>query len=287
MRELNNHHAIIINSKNQCNCKYFNYYQMKKQGKIVFLIIILNTIVIANVMAANNMKDSTKLISQERTLKAFNSITSGAPVDFNISQGNTGSVTIKVPDAGMLNYIKTELRDGVLSVYVVKNNKFNWENSGSFTGGTSGGRPNKITIFITVKQLSSIHLSGSAIVYFIQDISASGLSLDISGSAGVKGAIKVHQLFGKLSGSADVAITGQVDNMDMNLEGSATINAAHLLTSNARVNMQGSSIAKVKVSTQLIAQAAGNSSLSYVGKATHQAFNTSGNATIKQMVNDK
>src|SRR5476651_2016164 len=112
--------------------------------------------------------------TQDRHLTGFHAISSSGPFDIYITQGSTESVKVEAP-SDVINHIVTELKGDVLSIHD-KNENFSW-------GNIFGHK--KIAVYVSVKDIHSIVVSGSGDVYFKEGITAPKLELNVSGSGDV------------------------------------------------------------------------------------------------------
>jgi len=257
---------------------------MKNQVNIL-LVTIAVFLITGSKLSANNMMKDSIMTSEDRHVAGFTSISSGAPIDFNIIQGETESINIKVPDKEMLKFIKTESNKGILIISTIENGKFNFNNSGIFTGGTLGERPNKIIITIKVRRLNYVNLQGSAIMFVNNTLSTDNIALNIEGSASFKGTMKTGRLNVKLSGSASLTLSGRSNTANINMQGSSVLIAERLVNKSVHVDMQGSTIAKVFASDEIIGDIMGNGNLSYNKDVANHQVNFSGNAIVKPIAN--
>jgi hypothetical protein len=256
---------------------------MKTSFKI-FLLIVINIAFINNGLKAMPIKaDSSKISNEQRDLKGFNAIEVDGSLDVNLVQGTNELVTVNAPAEKIFKYIKTEVHNGVLKIFIEKNNEFNWGNWGHFDLRNPGGRPNKIMVEVRIKEIKSIQASGSSNIYFKNSINCEHINLNISGSASASGMIKAKSISGSLQASCGVNFSGRSDDVNLMVSGSAVFNANNLLTDNITIDLQGSSTASIIATHIIIAHLNGNSSLTYTGSAKKIELYKKGNAIVRRI----
>lgn len=230
--------------------------------------------------ATGRPQDSTAISREYRKLKGFHGISATGALDIELTQGPAELVTVSAAEEKMLPYIITEVRDGVLRISIEKNDAFNWSNSGNFNGGTPGGRPNKITVKVSVRALESIEATNSCCVYLHNAITCKRLNLDMSGSSALKGKIITGALTGHVLASANVVLSGSCQELNLTVAGSARLEAADFSVQQAKVDLQGSSITIINVVRDLTAHLSGNSSLTYKGASKQAQIFKEGNSQV-------
>jgi len=256
---------------------------MKTSFKI-FLLIVINIAFINNGLKAMLIKaDSSKISNEQRDLKGFNAIEVDGSLDVNLVQGTNELVTVNAPAEKIFKYIKTEVYNGVLKIFIEKNNEFNWGNWGHFDLRNPGGRPNKIMVEVRIKEIKSIQASGSSNIYFKNSINCEHINLNISGSASASGMIKAKSISGSIWASGSINFSGRSDDVNLTVSGSAIFNANKLLTTDTIIDLQGSSTASIVATHSIVAHLNGNSSLTYTGSAQKTELYKNGNAIVRRI----
>ena len=242
---------------------------MKTLNKILFATILLaiNSVAFA--------KPITKVVNgdykiADRSISGFNSVIVGGPFDVIITQGEMESVKVEAPLDAMDKVI-TEVSFGVLNVYNKKDGR-DWNNWWH--------DHKKIVVYVTVKELNSINISGSGSAIFKDGISAENLKLNISGTGDMVGNVDVKMLESVVSGSGDMKIAGKAENSKVSLKSSGDFAATKLITSNSEVNVTGSGDAQVNSTKVIDAKINGTGNVLYTGTVKRVYISQSGTGDI-------
>jgi len=211
---------------------------------------------------------------QDRHLSGFHAISTSASFDVYITQGSTESVKVEAP-SDVINRIITEVDGDVLKIRT-KNGAFNW-------GGWFNNSHKKMVIYVTVKSIHSIHISGSSDVFFKDGITADKLDLTVSGSGDVVGRLNVKSLEAGISGSGDIKLAGNAERLALRMNGSGDFSGRELVTAITSVSISGSGDATVNASQKLDARVSGSGDIRYVGNPKEVAKSTSGSGDIHRI----
>jgi hypothetical protein len=210
--------------------------------------------------------------TDDRHLSGFNAISVSGSYDVYITQGATESVKVEAPD-NELNRIVTEVENGVLKIYNKKGSWSDW--------GWSKGK--KVAVYVSIKDVNSIGVSGSGNVYFKDGINAGNFKLRLSGSADVLGRLTAKSLDATISGSGNIKISGSADNATVGVSGSGDYSAKELVTISTAIRVSGSGDASVNVRQKLDASVSGSGDIRYTGGASQVSTATHGSGSIHRM----
>ncbi len=208
----------------------------------------------------------------DRHLSGFNGINVAGSFDVYITQGSTESVKVEAP-SDVIDRIITEVNGGVLKVYN-KNDGWNW--------GDWFGHHKKIVVYVVVKDVNSINLSGSGDVFFKEGITTNSLNLHVSGSGDMTGRVEVKTLESSISGSGDMKLSGHAGSCTVSLVGSGDYTARNLLTVNTAVRVTGSGDAQINASEKVDASVQGSGDVHYTGGARNINSNKTGSGDISR-----
>jgi len=206
---------------------------------------------------------------QDRHLTGFNAVEASGSFDVYIVQNGTESVRVEAP-ADIIDKIVTEVDGGVLKIHDKNNSGWNW-------GGLTH---KKIGVYISVKDINSIGITGSGDVFFKEGIKSNTLKVRVSGSGDVYGKVDVQSLEANISGSGDMKLTGRAETSAVRVSGSGDFTAKDLATVNSSVHVSGSGDAAINVSGSLDASVSGSGDISYTGGAQHVVKSKSGSGDI-------
>ena len=208
---------------------------------------------------------------EDRHLSGFNAVSVSNSADVYIKQGATESVKVEAPD-DIIGHIITEVDGGVLKIHNKHDNDFHW--------GDLFGHHQRIIVYVTVKDVNSISVSGSGDVFFKEGITTNSLKLKVSGSGDLVGKIDVKALETGISGSGNVKLSGRADDSRISVSGSGDYSARGLITVNTAVHVSGSGDAEINASNKVDASVSGSGDIRYGGGAKNVSSSKSGSGEI-------
>lgn len=209
--------------------------------------------------------------AQARTVGSFHAIEVSNSIDLYLSQGNEEAVAVSANDSKYRDRIKTEVSNGVLKIYMEKENGFSW---------TSGNH--KLKAYVSCKMLDKLSASGSSDVYVDGSLTGDNLAIQLTGSSDFKGTVKVNELSLDQRGSSDATISGQANNVTINISGSSDVRGYGLVVDNCTAQASGSSDLNITVNKELNAHASGSSDIYYKGAAVIKDLHSSGSSTVSK-----
>ncbi|EHQ26639.1 head GIN domain-containing protein [Mucilaginibacter paludis] len=219
------------------------------------------------------VKNSFAYTVQDRHLTGFSAIQLSASYDVYITQGGSESVKVEAPD-DIINHIATEVQSGTLKIY--SKGEHGW------SGWNLNGHK-KMVVYVEVRNLNSISISGSGDVFFKDGITAPSLKIKVSGSGDVLGKLNVKTLEAAISGSGDVKLSGRADNAAVSLSGSGDYSARDLVTASTAVRVSGSGDAVVNASQKIDASVSGSGDIRYTGEAKQISSDSHGSGEIHRL----
>jgi len=174
------------------------------------------------------IEDDGARVSQTRHVAGFTRIDNPGSVDIRLHVGDDQHVRVRAGEK-VIDDVHTEVRDGTLHV--------DYDHHGF--GGDD------VVVEASVPRLDGITASGSG------DIDVDGIRSD---------AFEVRS-----DGSADIALTGTTDRLEIDLDGSGDANVAGLTAHDARVSVGGSGDASVRADERLDVKLDGSGDVRYSG----------------------
>ena len=220
---------------------------MKNKLSYKMSVVILGTLFL--------LSSSLKVVAskEERKVSDFKAISLSIPAVLQLTQGNENKVVIEGEDE-VLEKIITEVEDGRLTIRFEK-----WYN---YRGSSS------LRVFVTVKQLEALLITGSGQITAQSSINADKIRLMVSGS----GDIESSDLIAKkvdvmVTGSGDINING--DNNAHYLKavvtGSGDFDAGELTFENGDLTITGSGTINAGIEEELNAVITGSGKIYYKG----------------------
>jgi hypothetical protein len=209
-----------------------------------------------------------KANNEDRHLSGFHAVNVAGSFDVLIKQGSKESVVVDAP-ADVINYVVTAVENGTLKIYTKENS--GWKNLFS---------NKKVIVYVTLKTVDAISLTGSGDVSFKNGVSANSLKLSLTGSGDVEGKVTAKNLEANITGSGDVKVWGHADNSKVNLTGSGDYSGSELTTNNTIASVGGSGDVSVHASGSLQARVAGSGDIHYSGNPKDVVKTKSGSGDI-------
>jgi hypothetical protein len=210
--------------------------------------------------------------TQDRHLTGFNAVNASGSFDVYIVQNGTESVKVEAP-SDVIDHIVTEVDGGTLKIHDKNNSNWSWH---SLVGHK------KVAIYVTVKDINSIGITGSGDVFFKEGIKTSSLKIRVSGSGDVVGKVDVKSLECGISGTGDMKLSGHAETSSVQVSGSGDFTAKDLVTVNTSVHVSGSGDASINASDSVNASVSGSGDVSYTGGAQHIIKSKSGSGDISR-----
>jgi hypothetical protein len=208
--------------------------------------------------------------TEDRHLSGFHAVDVSGSFDVYITQGATESVKVEAP-GNVIKNIKTDVKGGTLNIYTKEH--FSWN---SMFGNK------KMVVYVTIKNVDGIALTGSGDVFFKDGITAGNLRLQLTGSGDLLGKVNAKALFASITGSGDIKISGHADGQKVNVTGSGDYSARDLTSTNVVVSVSGSGDASVYASGNLAATVAGSGDIHYGGNPKNISKSKSGSGDIER-----
>ncbi len=249
---------------------------------------------------------------ENRKVDTFTKIAFRVPGKLYLKQGNEQKVEIE-GNKDILAKIETTVSGGRLSIGRENENwkLWDWDND------------DKIVVYITVKDLQGLSVSGSGDVIGESKFKTNDLDLNVSGSgtlqlevdangaigADVSGSGRIDfkgtclDLDSKVSGSGKVSLAltsankvevgvsgsgkvvakGNAKEIRTTISGSGEILAADLEVDKCEVRISGSGDVEINVKNELDATISGSGSVSYRGNPSHVNSHASGSGKVRKM----
>lgn len=226
------------------NASYFKTTNMKKTYIIIISILIFN-----NVIAQSENRE----ISGFKTLKVSNAL------EVILTQAESNQLTIEGATPEATAKVKTELKDGKLSI------------------STNGKIKSKddIKVLITFNKLNRIEQSGASEISTTNTIKVEDFTIKGSGAIEAKLNMEVTRLSIDFSGASDIKLSGSADNFDLKLGGASDLKASDFIAKNIEVDISGASDVALYASNSIRGKASGASSINVKGNPTVRDIKTS------------
>ncbi len=203
--------------------------------------------------------------------------------EFNV----TGYTTIKTSGAVKVYITFTDKNEKVV-VETSSKNIDNVEvsvsdkslNLGMKKVNTNIGKNNDVKIYVFIKSLEAVKLSGSTFVQFENSLQVQSFLINSSGASNLRGELYSEELKVSLSGASNVTLKGNSYLLKADLSGASNFSDYNFHADEGFFELSGASSCKLFVDKELSLKASGASALHYKGNPTIKQEKTSGAASL-------
>lgn len=235
---------------------------MKKLFAILMVLMTLRS------TAQNLVYDAN---AEVRTVAAFNGIDAASGITVYISQGKEQAIAVSADDEKNVSKIKTEVKDGVLKIYIdaAMWNNWNWGNK-------------KIKAYVTVTELNKLSLSGGSVGKIVDELTTNSIDVECHGGSILNGKMTASKFSLDLTGGSIATISGSYADATVEASGGSIIKDFDAVMDVCKADVSGGSIVSLTVNKELTADASGGSILTYKGAGIIKSVDTSGGSIIKK-----
>lgn len=233
-------------------------------------LYFLSAMMLVGVAAvAQNPKVINDPNAQKRTVGEFHAVAIHSGIDLYLSQGGDEAVAVSSSDPDVRDRIVTEVKDGILNIYLDDHFHWGWSNR-------------KLKAYVSCKVLDDLRASGGSDVYIDQTIKSPKLELHLSGGSDLRGRLEVGELTIGQSGGADSFISGSATQLTVHVSGGSDFHGYDLAVDDCHAQASGGSDVYVTVNKELDASASGGSDIHYKGNGTVRESHTGGSGSISR-----
>jgi cytoskeletal protein CcmA (bactofilin family) len=238
--------------------------------KKIIVSILLTGFAIAS-LAQKTIHDAN---AEKRTVSGYHGVAVSGSIELFLTQDNEESVAINVDDTKQLDKVITEVKNGILHIYLENRNKIkiDWRLNSK-----------KIRAYVSVKNIDYLSSAGSGSVHIEGKLKVDKLKIDISGSGNIKGDLATKDLTVGLSGSADADFSGNAEKSDFHISGSGNIGTYDFVTEFCKVSISGSGNVKITVNKELSAHTSGSGDIYIKGEGMIRDYTSSGSGKFKRL----
>lgn len=222
-------------------------------------------------LALNAQKTVHDANATARQVSSFHAIDIADGVDLYLTQGNEEAVAVSASTDEYRNRIRTEVINGVLKI------DFNQE--GTWKLNWFGNR--KLKAYVSVKTLEKLVAYGGSDVFIENEISATRLTLNLSGGSDFRGKVVAGELKISASGGSDAYISGKAEQLSIHASGGSDVHGFELISNTCSIESSGGSDVRITANKELRASASGGSDVYYKGSASSNTSKSGGGSVKK------
>lgn len=237
----------------------------------LFAIILTATLVSGSALAgcssigSDCLEGSGEIITSTINIGDFSGIKTTGLMKVYVTQGDTPSLRIKADD-NIASKLEPRIIDGNLTF----NNAMCY----------SPSRP--IEVYVTMKYIKHISMSGSGEIIGQVPISSSKLMLDVNGSGVIRMQVEAEDLEMNVNGSGSIMLSGTAVNANANIQGSGDIHNYGLRSVNSNIVVAGSGSIETVVMNILDATILGSGDVYYKGDPETVKQTITGSGTLRK-----
>lgn len=251
----------------------------------------VNTLISEMQSAASGSKNensSNNSAEENRKVGAFNGITVSSGIKLTFTQGNNQKVLVET-DADKMQYVKTEVENGILKVYVKNPNNKNLNFKKIHVDVTApkmfkieANSGSNFTTLNTVNE-ESFEVEANSGANISADLNARNhINANSSSGSNMKLDIKAKNFSLTSSSGSNSMITGSADKTNFQLSSAANVNAQDLASKTSTITTSSGANLKVNVSDKIDVTAKSGSSVKYRENSTiKREADLTGGSTLK------
>lgn len=216
---------------------------------------------------AFGINGSGNVVTENRTVSNFSGIDLECSANIYFMQGDEQSVKVEAED-NIISHITTEVKGGELIVS---------------TDGKNIRTHKEINVYVTVKELCLLELSGSGNMIGKGHINCDNMVMSVSGSGNIKADVRSLTMKIKVSGSGNLDVSGTVTTCDIRIAGSGNVNAKNLQTLNSAVSISGSGKSIVNASNELDVSIPGSGMVRYTSEPQKLRTSITGSGSVTKI----
>lgn len=238
--------------------------------KLLSLSLVLLLTASCSAQWGKRVKGNGNVTTIERSVGEYDAIGLSGWFDVDLVAGTEGEIKLE-GESNLLEYIRTEVKNGKLSIKVEKGYNLkpsSWEDG--------------IRITVPVESVNAIALSGSGDIVGKTTIKSNNFKTAMSGSGDITLDVQASTIDASMSGSGDITLNGSTRDFEATISGSGDIKAYGLEADNVDATVSGSADIKVTANKMLTARVSGSGDISYRGNPEKVDTKASGSGDISK-----
>ncbi|MBN2348685.1 MAG: DUF2807 domain-containing protein [Bacteroidales bacterium] len=173
------------------------------------------------------------IITNERDVPAFHGIKVSTGIDVEITQDDTEKLVLEA-DENLHDVIKTEVENGILKIYSVKNIRM----------------AKSKQVYLSYKNLDMIGISSAGDVKGVNTLHTNDLKISLSSAGDLNLDVEAERIKIDISSSGNARLSGHAEYMDADLSSAGDFNAFDLEVKKGKVNVSSAGDAKVYITDE-------------------------------------
>jgi len=240
---------------------------MKKLVTFCMAMVLVTTV---SAQWGKRVKGNGNFVVKERNVGNYDAVAVAGWFDVNLVEGNEGELTLE-GEENLLEYIKTEVKNGKLTIKVAKGVNLKpstWKEA--------------IVVTVPVEEISAVTLSGSGDVVSKTTLRTDSFRTNISGSGDIVLDVEANAVKATMSGSGDITLSGKATDFYAQVSGSGDIKAYGLSSEFVEAQVSGSADVKVTANQTIKARVSGSGDIRYRGNPKKVDSKASGSGDVSK-----
>ncbi|TFG43964.1 MAG: DUF2807 domain-containing protein [Bacteroidia bacterium] len=227
-----------------------NKTRMDMKNLKYFLIVILSLglVYCTDGQIRKTVYGNNKVVKKEREAGRFSGLRVSSGIDVYLRQTDGESIVVEA-DENLHEYIKTEIKNGVLNVYADANIR----------------KAEMKRVYVTMKDITSLRTSSAGDIFGETPVKTDNIELSANSAGDIKLEIYVKEIKASISSSGDITLTGEADILNADLSSAGDLNAYGLEVREADVSASSAGDADINVSERLRARSSSAGDINYRG----------------------
>lgn len=249
---------------------------MKKFSTIFILAAFLTGLgsvaTASSALVSINARSKTKnIVLQNQSVAPFSGISVGGPFNITVRFGQKEEIRME-GDKDVISRIETRVENGTLKIGFRDRRNWNWGSDGA----------SRVKIFVTVKNLKSLSVSGSGKATVEGNVRGDSFSSVVSGSGSLTANVEVKSYTAVVSGSGTIVASGKAGASEISISGSGSFRGKDFRSGTAEVRVSGSGNASIHAENRLEAVLSGSGNIRYGGDP-HVDVTRSGSGSVSKL----
>lgn len=232
----------------------------------LFLLLALSILSSCGNFNKDEIKGNGNVITKKGDSGSFDAINVTDGLDVYVTMGEKENIEIQADD-NLMEYIKAEVKSGILKIYIDGNANLNMDN---------------VKIDVIAVELSQINASADSDVIVENTIKSELFSCDVSSAAEVELSIETGNLSANASSAGEIDIKGKADEASLNASSTGEIDGDDLKVMNCDAGVSSGGEVNIYVSGDLSASASSSGEVNVKGNPTLKKMNTSSGGKINK-----
>jgi len=237
--------------------------------KIILTALLLTITISVNAQDlwgnTKKIKGNGKIVTVSRTTSNYDEVSVGGSFDVILIKGKESKITIE-GEENIIPFIETEVNGATLDVKHKK--RVNLRTT---------KRPR---VTITYKNIDKVSLGGSGNIKSEGTIKSNDFHVSLSGSGNITLIVDADEISSNIGGSGNIELSGTSKKFTCSIAGSGSIKAYELDTDILNANIAGSGRIKATVSTQIKAKVVGSGHIYYKGNPKYVDSKSVGSGSV-------